>query len=75
MSSRYSVSGGRCFTRSQSTVYWPVQPRLAPISLFRISAMSEGMAISEVPVSIAAPVLSSSSSSLPKPTLSSVTSQ
>ena len=44
-------------------------------SLLSISATSEGMTIREVPVSIAAPVFSSSSSSSPKPIFSSSTSQ
>ena len=84
---KVKVRSGRSGILAQSTVYWPFHDLVAPISLFKISAMSVGSAMSlqvsfiqrphthEVPVSMAAPVFSSSIVSLPKATDSSSTSQ
>jgi hypothetical protein len=67
-------SSGRSGIDSHGTVYWPFQLLVAPSSLLSISAMSVGSAMSEVPVSMAAPVFSSSSDSSPKVMPSSSTS-
>lgn len=86
-----NVRSGRLSRLSHSTVYWPLNDFLAPISLFLFiirfedqasvgstyssSAMVEGRAIREVPVSRMTPVSSISAVSSPKVIASRSTSQ
>jgi hypothetical protein len=87
-----NVRSGRLSRVSHSTVYCPLYPFLAPISLFlveisiravdyidggtyRSSAIVEGRAIREVPVSSMTPVLSRSAVESPKVIESRSTSQ
>jgi hypothetical protein len=85
------VRSGRPSRLSHSTVYWPLKPFFAPISLFlselasytaawpesayKSSAMVEGRAMRDVPVSSITPVLSISAVSLPNVMASRSTSQ